>query len=348
MANTETAIYDRLWVLYTASLVIVVILFLILKSLLLRLYFDGYGDLYMHIYDFIFQCWPIQFLSTWLFVIGVMFWLLRYRSFSFEYEVCRVIKFQEDSIVREEAPKLIDRTPDKYHKTLALRRFRELLHAFSHGEDIIRLNEELSRRDLAEIEQGHSILDTIRNLIPVLGFLGTVIGLSLGMVAFPDIENIELLRKALRSFAGSLSVAFNTTLLALVYTIVIILLTSFLRQREEVLVRNIDEQARNLVGKTRVPDTSREGRASGDLSGIRDAVSHALAIWREELSTALKEVVQNLSDHKSSTSNDLERVMREFGKIISSKLDDLKEGIKQPPHYQIIVKPLKEQRDEEQ
>lgn len=347
MANTKAGRYDRLWVLYAGSFALVAILYPLLRSVLLYLYSRRYEEIYMHIYGFMFQAWPVQFLSTWLFAIGLIYWFMRYGSFKQENEVFQIVQLPEYTITREEAPKLIGEMPDKYHKTLTLRRLRELLQAFAHGEDIIRLNEELSRRDMAEIEQGHSVLDSTRNLIPVLGFLGTVIGLSLGMIAFPDIQDIEKLREALKSFAASLSVAFNTTLLALVYTIIIILLASFLRQREEILVRNIDEKARTLVGKTKVEVKAQGTPLDMDLSGIRLVANDALLRLKEEFATLMKEFFKNLSDHNTAARNDVEKAVKEMGMTVASKLDDLRAGIRQPPHYQILVKPVKEHGDEE-
>lgn len=64
------------------------------------------------------------------------------------------------------------------------------------------MNEELSRRDVAGVERGHQALESLGQLIPVIGFLGTVVGLAMGMLSFPDIANVEAPRSALKSFAA--------------------------------------------------------------------------------------------------------------------------------------------------
>lgn len=264
------------------------------------------------IYNFLFRAWVIQSLNSWLFLIGVFYWIQRYLFFKMEEEAFQKIKLPEFLISREKAEELIETMPDKYKQTITLRRFREILQAFIYSEDIIRLNEELSRRDMDEVERGHLALNSLRNIIPIIGFLGTVIGLSLGMTKFPEVTDPAVLKTALKGFAASLSVAFDTTLLALGYTIVVILLTSFLRQREEALVSKVDERARILVKKVKVEITPHNSQPQ---KGI------------EQLTQIAKEV---------------EVAVKRVGEVFSQKLEEIKEGINRPPRYQIIVQPLQE------
>ncbi len=293
--------------LYGGTCLIVVVLYSLLSIVLSKGSF---------IYSFLFRCWPIQFLSSWLFFIGLFYWAQRYSLFKREEDSFQKIRLPEFSIFEKDAHKLIKGMPEEYGQTLTLRRFREILQAFLYGEDIIRLNEELSRRDMAEVDRGHLILDSLRNIIPIIGFLGTVIGLSLGMIKFPEITDVVVLRTALKSFAASLSVAFDTTLLALGCTVVIILLASFLRQREESLVGSVDERARILIGK------------------IRNRVKSHASQPGEEIGQL---------DHIAKR---IEEAVKEVGKIISQKFEEIKGELHRPPRYQVVVHPI-EERDEQ-
>jgi biopolymer transport protein ExbB/TolQ len=205
---------------------------------------------------FLFRSWPIQIPSTFLFGVALCFLFLRYLGLKRESKVANLIDVQSTGLITSEsAKKELERVPAGLRETLGYRRVSELLRGYLNGEEIIRLNEELSRRDNDQIDRGHALLDNIRQLIPVIGFLGTVLGLALGMVAFPEhmskAATVENLRETLRDFAASLSVAFETTVLALVYTIVVILFTSILKEREARLVSRIDRQAREIVAKFR-------------------------------------------------------------------------------------------------
>lgn len=297
------------------------------------------------IYTFVFNCWPIQFISTWLFVIGLIFWVQRFSLFKGEEDVFLKTSLPDFTIDRVKAMDLVRTMPEKYGQTMTLRRFREILQALSYGEDIVRLNAELSRRDMAEVEAGHTVLNSLRNIIPVLGFLGTVIGLSFGMIKFPNISNIEALRGALKDFAASLSMGFDTTLVALGYTIIIILLTSFLRQREEQLVGKIDERARMLISRIKI-DTSANAAFPGEgMEKIGNAINDALFHIKDELSSVLKGLLERLDQGSNGQSKQMEEAIKETGTALCRKLDELKEGMHHPPHYQIIVQPLQQGED---
>jgi len=274
------------------------------------------------IYGFLFRCWPIQFLSSWLFMIGLFCWIQRYSLFKKEDEVLQKIRLPEFSIYHGDASQLIRNMPEEHKKTLTLRRFRELLQAFLYGEDLIRLNEELSRRDLADVEKGHLILNSVRNIIPIIGFLGTVIGLSLGIVEFPNTTDVTALRTALKEFAASLSVAFDTTLLALGYTVVITLLIAYLRGREESLVGEVDDRARALLGEIRY---GKKGISVSGKGKDREAVS----VQNPELAKEIgKAVGENLE-------------------VLVQKMEDMRKELQRPPRYQVIVQPARGEKDEE-
>jgi len=276
------------------------------------------GDSFLR--TFFLRCWYIQILNTWLFAVAILYWIKRFSLFRSDERAFQKIVLPEYTIAKQSAQDLITSMPEEYKHTLTLRRFRELLRAFLYGEDLIRLNEELSRRDIAEVEKGHLILDSLRNIIPVIGFLGTVLGLSLGIVDFPDATDITALRAALKGFAASLSVAFDTTLLALGYTVGVALLIAYLRSREESLVTQVDERARLLLDK---------------ISFEEKAIAFSPES-KDDFSVQNKELAKEIGD-----------AIGENVKILIQKMDEMKEHLQRPPHYQVIVQPLKGQKDDE-
>ena len=301
---------------YLASAVAAVGLFLVLRF---ALPLDGF------LYSFLFQAWLIQWLSTYLFFAGLFFWIQRFLFFRAEREVFEKTQLPEFSIRPKDATVMLAKMKQKYRDTLTVRRYSEILQGLASGEDLIRLNEELSRRDHGDIERGYWMLDSLRNIIPVIGFLGTVLGLALGMVAFPDIPDPVLLRKALKDFAAGLSVGFYTTLLALGYTIVIILLTTFLRQREYALVDLVDDRARALLGRIRV-GAGQSSSGSTDSESAGHSVATALAHWSEAFFADLnRHLAQSSAQHVEAV-----------GKVV----DELKKAVRRPPRYQVVVAPL--------
>ena len=332
--------------LYGVSILAIAAIFIVLEAALPKTIFENHKIL-SFAYSFLFRCWPIQILNSWLFLVGLVYWVQRYSRFRGEEEAFRRIVLPEYSIPRVRAGELIESMPDQYRRTLTLRRFREILQTFIYGEDVIRLNEELSRRDMEEVERGHLVLDSLRSIIPIIGFLGTVIGLSLGMIKFPDVADPAAMRAALKGFAASLSVAFDTTLLALGYTVVMVLLTSFLRQGEEVLVSKVDERARMLIGKIKfeaVPEQTQPGEdGSEPLNQIRDL----MAGWKADFASQMQDFAKEIYSHNGRFAGEVRKAMEEAGRTLVSMFEQVRDAVHNPPAYQIVVQPIKEERNEE-
>ena len=93
--------------------------------------------------------------------------------------------------------------------------------------------------------------------IPVLGFIGTVLGLSQAVGGFGAVvssgADLETLKNALGGVTSGLGTAFETTLIALVAALVVQLLMTLLMRKEE---QFLDECSRycyeNVTSKLRI------------------------------------------------------------------------------------------------
>ena len=93
--------------------------------------------------------------------------------------------------------------------------------------------------------------------IPVFGFIGTVMGLSVAIGAFggalAEGSEISELRNSLRGVTGGLAVAFETTLVGLVAAVFVQLLSTTLRKQEEKFLDACTDYChRYIVSKLRV------------------------------------------------------------------------------------------------
>jgi biopolymer transport protein ExbB/TolQ len=103
--------------------------------------------------------------------------------------------------------------------------------------------------DLKKLESGYIVLQVFIWAIPILGFIGTVLGIGDSVNEFAQFvqtaegggEFTGQMRAALGGVTSGLAVAFNTTFLALVLVIPVMLLTSFLQKNEEELLLEIEE-----------------------------------------------------------------------------------------------------------
>ncbi|RJR36521.1 MAG: hypothetical protein C4567_13695 [Deltaproteobacteria bacterium] len=311
------------WVIFLGAVFLTVLCYL-------PLYFFS-GDSFLR--GFFYRCWYVQAITTILFFAAMLFILCRFLLLQDERRTLQkkvVLERLDQEITLDMARKMLEAIPARYKDTISFRRLGELLWAFLHGEEVVRLNQELSRRDVEQIEGGHLILNALKQLIPVLGFLGTVVGLSLGMAKFPELSetagNIESLRVLLKDLAASLSVSFDTTLLALGYTVIVVLLSSFLRREEEQFVSEVDDKARHLIARLSHPAVG-AGPTDG-LEGLAKTLADKLG---SALDQGMQEVVQGL---------------RQNVEALLKKLEELRYGIQNPPQYQVIVQPLKGERSE--
>ena len=104
--------------------------------------------------------------------------------------------------------------------------------------------------------------------IPVLGFIGTVLGLSDAIGGFGAVlsksTEITQLRGALQDVTGGLSVAFETTLIGLVAAVCIQLLLTSLKRREELFLDQCNEYCHwHIVSKLRTIPVEEDQQVEG-------------------------------------------------------------------------------------
>lgn len=100
-----------------------------------------------------------------------------------------------------------------------------------------------SSRDLAASESSYSLPRYLIWAIPILGFVGTVQGLASAVTGFTVLGGaIDLLaiKNAIAKVTQGLGVAFDTTLLALVLTIPLMLFLTWVQRNEDHLLAAID------------------------------------------------------------------------------------------------------------
>ena len=87
-----------------------------------------------------------------------------------------------------------------------------------------------------EIDLKYNMIRYLVWLIPTLGFIGTVIGIALALGKagdMPNVQNVDLVGDWLKSLTDRLALAFNTTLVALLLSAVLVFLMHIAQGREE-------------------------------------------------------------------------------------------------------------------
>ncbi|MBR7139079.1 MAG: MotA/TolQ/ExbB proton channel family protein [Lentisphaeria bacterium] len=113
----------------------------------------------------------------------------------------------------------------------------ENLRNIGRVADVSSLLKDLAAADTDASENTYTLPQGLIWAIPVLGFIGTVLGLSEAVGGFGAVvaggADLDALKGALGGVTGGLATAFETTLIALVIALVIQLLMTLVRQKEE-------------------------------------------------------------------------------------------------------------------
>jgi biopolymer transport protein ExbB/TolQ len=114
---------------------------------------------------------------------------------------------------------------------LALGRFA-VSHSPQDASETVRTQAEV---DLGRMAASMATLHYLVWAIPALGFLGTVRGIGMALTVTPDISE-EALKPFLDTTTRHLAVAFDTTLVALVLSLILMFLLHSVQRGEEALV----------------------------------------------------------------------------------------------------------------
>ena len=124
----------------------------------------------------------------------------------------------------------------------------------SDVSDILRSYNE---QDEEAVETSYSLLNGFLWAIPVLGFIGTVQGLSVAIGEFGSVlqqgADMGALTSSLQTVTGGLATAFETTLVALVFALFLHLWATAMRKTEDELLHACSEYcSQNIVGHLRM------------------------------------------------------------------------------------------------
>ena len=186
--------------------------------------------------------------------------------------------------------------------------------------------------DASSVDSSYTMFHVFIWAIPILGFLGTVIGVSTAVGSFTDTlegsSDIGAMKTALKGITGGLATAFDTTLVALAMAMILTFPVSGLQKFEGDLVGQVDEYTNeNFLRRL---DDGLEGGAERGLGASRAEAKRVfeeifgphraqLEAWHEKLaaigSQLTDEVKQGWSDVNSKLVAEHERQAERIGRI---------------------------------
>lgn len=185
----------------------------------------------------------------------------------------------------------LDELPEAAHASRLVGRLSELLERQIRRGNARHLADDLREVATREADDAHDSLQLVRIIvwaIPMLGFLGTVIGITqtLGGLDFSDGS------AAVERLKSGLYVAFDTTALGLVLSVVAIFLQFPVERAEQQLLGQIDRRAGELLA-AHLPDPAVDGTTAqmtalcdGVLAAVQQSLGKQAELWRATIDGA--------------------------------------------------------------
>ena len=175
----------------------------------------------------------------------------------------------------------------------------------------------LSDIDRSIIESSYTGVRFLAGVIPILGFLGTVFGISVAITTFTSVlekaADFNAVKPALKMATYNLGIAFDTTLIALLFSGLILLVNSAIQKREEDLLSAVDEYCIDrFVSRLRV--------VSSDIAELKEAI-------QEQTFQIVPAIESHTSSSRQSVSEIIQKIDAVGDSIQPTQPFDVKEQV---------------------
>ena len=259
----------------------------------------------------------VNYAETFLFVWGIVILVMKWKKNQYQAQAALLQLFPERlgrEINSSNVAGFIDniyKTPLTLRDSLIVNRIRKALELFElrvdNGEVAAFLSTQ-SDIDANRSTGSYSLLKVFLWAIPILGFIGTVMGLSVavGSLAMGDTSDPEALNASINSLTGGLGVAFDTTLLGLILSMLMSFPLSAVQKKEDETLTLIDAFCTEKL----LPKLNYSRNLAAD-SLLEQAESIPQLV--SSLARAHETFLVNL--------NDSTRMLRDTGEILQKRLD---------------------------
>jgi biopolymer transport protein ExbB/TolQ len=225
--------------------------------------------------------------------------------------------------------------PRKLRDSLMVNRIRKALELFEirqSASDVREMMVSQSDIDSARIGGSYTLTRAFLWAIPLLGFIGTVIGLSqaIGGMNFANIEDVGKIVSSINNVTSGLGTAFDATLLGLVLAMTLNFPLNSLSKQEDDNLNAIDAFC-NEVLLPRLNDGV--GAGNGDAAAIADTVVKQLASAHQDLLTDLNALSSRMVDYATSLDEKMaafqQTVTEEFVTKTSAMRDESDKAVRE-------------------
>ena len=201
-----------------------------------------------------------------LFVLAIVILFVKWRKLSFQSKAFKIelipvgnnFALTSDTVL--DVIKILNESVDDPKRFVLFNRIeRALLNLKNVGNlsDVSEMLRSQAENDESHMDSSYELLSGIIWVIPILGFIGTVVGLSGAIGGFGAVLNtdasVSSLRDSLAPVTNNLGIAFDTTFVALVLAMIIQMLMTFLRKQEELFLDACRDYAHvNIISRLKI------------------------------------------------------------------------------------------------
>lgn len=202
----------------------------------------------MHRY---FASHPVSYVEVVMFMVGAAALALKFGDLLLQQRGMHRLAlpsledFQDAGEASEEMSNQLAKSPSHVRESYLGNRLREALSFMRRKGSAAGLDEELkylSEADAIRQQDSYALVRIIIWATPMLGFLGTVIGITQTLGGLDPTELANSAETAMEGFLGGLYIAFDTTTVALALSIVLMFVQFFVDRLESALLTNVDER----------------------------------------------------------------------------------------------------------
>jgi biopolymer transport protein ExbB/TolQ len=189
--------------------------------------------------------YPVQWAEVTLFCCALGGLLVKLFALPAERKACNVEllpRWDGKPVPVDQASTMLaalDRQPARIRGTYMARRVRAVLEFICQRRSVTELDDQLralADTDAIAHDHSYSLVRLITWAMPILGFLGTVVGITSAIGGVTP----EVLEQSLSQVTGGLAEAFDATAVALSLTMVTMFLTSLVERQEQTLLETVD------------------------------------------------------------------------------------------------------------
>jgi biopolymer transport protein ExbB/TolQ len=242
---------------------------------------------------------PVEYAEVACFLIGVSALIFKALDLSFQnrmFDRPLLPPAPRDGQAVGDCHALLERLyelPGLRQNEYLIRRLREALEYIGHRQSAEGLDDQLKRLADLDGDRAHSDYGLLRLIIwaiPILGFLGTVIGITMALTSL----NPESLETSMVEVTKGLGVKFDTTALALSMSIVLMFIFFFVERTENRLLDRVSRRVEaELIGRFPSFQTGGDPQSAGIqrlgqalIQTIEQLVVRQSDLWQASLAMA--------------------------------------------------------------